>query len=75
MYLHCTNGLTRSPVMLLAWLVAYKNVTLYDALNFVTGLRPAVDLPGRALYQLADLEVLVMIHTYICTSLVPMRIL
>jgi protein-tyrosine phosphatase len=43
--------------MLIAWLVGYKNITLFDAMDYVMALRPAIDLPNRALFQLANLEV------------------
>ena len=43
--------------MVLAWLVAEKNIALQDAMRFVVGRRPPVAPNARFLCQLAELEV------------------
>jgi hypothetical protein len=47
--------------MLIAWLVAEKNVPLQDAVRFVVGLRPAVCPNAKFLMQLGELEVSISI--------------
>ena len=49
--------------MLLAWLVAEKNVPLQVALRFLVGLRPAVCPNAKFLTQLGELEVM---RNYCC---------
>jgi len=54
---HCNAGASRAPTAVLAYLVFAKNISLCDAYNYITALRPLVRPNNHFLFQLAMLEV------------------
>ena len=47
-YVHCVAGVERSPLVCIAWLVAYKNLTPERALAYLMEVHPGTcPLPGQ----------------------------
>lgn len=56
-FVHCVAGASRAPTMVMAYLVMMKNITLWDAFNFIRARRSIVFPNSHFLYQLALYEV------------------
>lgn len=54
---HCNAGASRAPTAVLAYLIFAKNISLCDAYNYITAMRPLVKPNQHFLFQLAMLEV------------------
>ncbi|KAG6586587.1 mitogen-activated protein kinase phosphatase 1 [Phytophthora cinnamomi] len=57
-FLHCVKGISRSPTMAIAYLMWYKNIGMYKALDFVRQSRPIVDPNAGFIFQLTEWELL-----------------
>ncbi|ETL30637.1 hypothetical protein F442_16852 [Phytophthora nicotianae P10297] len=55
-FLHCVKGISRSPTMAIAYLMWYKNIGMYKALDFVRQSRPIVDPNAGFIFQLTEWE-------------------
>jgi protein-tyrosine phosphatase len=55
-FLHCVKGISRSPTMAIAYLMWYKNMGMYKALDFVRQARPIVDPNAGFIFQLTEWE-------------------
>ncbi|GMF19129.1 unnamed protein product [Phytophthora lilii] len=55
-FLHCVKGISRSPTMAIAYLMWYKNIGMYKALDFVRLARPIVDPNAGFIFQLTEWE-------------------
>ncbi|KAG7385357.1 hypothetical protein PHYPSEUDO_001571 [Phytophthora pseudosyringae] len=55
-FLHCVKGISRSPTMAIAYLMWYKNIGMYKALDFVRQARPIVDPNAGFIFQLTEWE-------------------
>ncbi|KAG6967763.1 hypothetical protein JG688_00006154 [Phytophthora aleatoria] len=55
-FLHCIKGISRSPTMAIAYLMWYKNIGMYQALDFVRQSRPIVDPNAGFIFQLTEWE-------------------
>ncbi|CAH0480345.1 unnamed protein product [Peronospora belbahrii] len=55
-FLHCVKGISRSPTMAIAYLMWYKNISMYGALDFVRQARPIVDPNAGFIFQLTEWE-------------------
>ncbi|KAL3665961.1 hypothetical protein V7S43_008760 [Phytophthora oleae] len=55
-FLHCVKGISRSPTMAIAYLMWYKNMSMYKALDFVRQARPIVDPNVGFIFQLTEWE-------------------
>ena len=56
--IHCNMGISRAPAMAIAWLIAYKHVTLLDAYELVVSQRPRCNINRKFLLDLAEWELL-----------------
>lgn len=57
LYVHCNAGASRAPLMVLAYLVKVRKLSLFDAFYYLQCLRPAVCPNRHFLFQLAELEI------------------
>ncbi|KAG7396312.1 hypothetical protein PHYBOEH_002493 [Phytophthora boehmeriae] len=55
-FLHCVKGISRSPTMAIAYLMWYKHIGMYKALDFVRQARPVVDPNAGFIFQLTEWE-------------------
>ncbi|RLN93356.1 hypothetical protein BBJ28_00015536, partial [Nothophytophthora sp. Chile5] len=55
-FLHCVKGISRSPTMAIAYLMWYKRIGMYKALDFVRQARPIVDPNAGFIFQLTEWE-------------------
>ncbi|OWZ09756.1 hypothetical protein PHMEG_00017495 [Phytophthora megakarya] len=55
-FLHCIKGISRSPTVAIAYLMWYKNISMYKALDFVRQSRPIVDPNAGFIFQLTEWE-------------------
>lgn len=55
-FVHCVKGISRSPTMAIAYLMWYKRINMYQALDFVRQARPAVDPNAGFIFQLTEWE-------------------
>ncbi|KAF4043426.1 Dual specificity phosphatase catalytic domain [Phytophthora infestans] len=55
-FLHCIKGISRSPTMAIAYLMWYKNMGMYETLDFVRQSRPIVDPNAGFIFQLTEWE-------------------
>lgn len=55
-FVHCVKGISRSPTMAIAYLMWYKGIGMYEALEFVRQARPAVDPNAGFIFQLTEWE-------------------
>lgn len=55
-FVHCVKGISRSPTMAIAYLMWYKQIGMYQALEFVRQARPAVDPNSGFIFQLTEWE-------------------
>ncbi|CEG40842.1 mitogen-activated protein kinase phosphatase 1 [Plasmopara halstedii] len=55
-FLHCVKGISRSPTMAIAYLMWYKNIGMYKALDLVRQVRPVVDPNAGFIFQLTEWE-------------------
>jgi dual specificity phosphatase 12 len=56
-YVHCLMGMSRSPTIVAAYLIAEKGFSADKALAFLTGIRPIVDPNAGFRQALKDWEV------------------
>lgn len=55
-FVHCVKGISRSPTMAIAYLMWYKGIGMYQALEYVRQARPAVDPNAGFIFQLTEWE-------------------
>lgn len=55
-FVHCIKGISRSPTMVIAYLMWYKRMGMYKALDFVRQARPVVDPNAGFIFQLTEWE-------------------
>lgn len=55
-FVHCIKGISRSPTMVIAYLMWYKGIGMYKALDFVRQARPVVDPNAGFIFQLTEWE-------------------
>ncbi|TDH73092.1 hypothetical protein CCR75_004729 [Bremia lactucae] len=55
-FLHCVKGISRSPTIAIAYLMWYKNIGMYKALDLVRQARPSVDPNVGFVFQLTEWE-------------------
>lgn len=53
---HCVKGISRSPTMAIAYLMWYKRIGMYKALDFIRQARPVVDPNAGFIFQLTEWE-------------------
>lgn len=53
-FVHCVKGISRSPTIAMAYLMWYKSIDVYKALDFVRQARPAVDPNAGFIFQLTE---------------------
>nr|CCA19342.1 conserved hypothetical protein [Albugo laibachii Nc14] len=53
---HCVKGISRSPTLAIAYIMWYKGVGVYQALEFVRHARPVVDPNAGFIFQLTEWE-------------------
>lgn len=56
LFVHCVSGVSRAPTMVMAWLIRKKQITLWDAYNYVMARRSLVYPNNNFRYQLALYE-------------------
>ncbi|KAF1324044.1 Mitogen-activated protein kinase phosphatase 1, partial [Globisporangium splendens] len=55
-FVHCVKGISRSPTMAIAYLMWYKRIGMYKALDFIRQARPVVDPNAGFIFQLTEWE-------------------
>lgn len=55
-FVHCVKGISRSPTMAIAYLMWYKRIGLYKALDLLRQARPVVDPNAGFIFQLTEWE-------------------
>jgi len=55
-YIHCTNGHGRGPTMLAAYLIKHKEMTVDEAVEFITKKRPEIHIEDRQMTVLREFE-------------------
>lgn len=55
-YIHCVHGMSRSPAILIYYLMQYKKFTFNSALDLITAIRPIVSLNPNFTNELYQLE-------------------
>ena len=55
-FVHCNMGLSRAPMLIMAYLVLILNRTLQDSWNMVRSVRPEVHPNVTFMYNMAVLE-------------------
>lgn len=55
-YVHCSAGVSRAPTMVIAYLVADRQISLRDAWTYVVNRRPTLQINSHFMFQLAELE-------------------
>lgn len=55
-FVHCVKGISRSPTMAIAYLMWFKQIGMYKALDMVRQARPAVDPNVGFVFQLTEWE-------------------
>lgn len=55
-FVHCVKGISRSPTMAIAYLMWYKRIGMYKALDFIRVARPVVDPNAGFIFQLTEWE-------------------
>lgn len=55
-FVHCVKGISRSPTMAIAYLMWYKRIGMYKALDLLRQARPVVDPNAGFIFQLTEWE-------------------
>ncbi|KAG9415187.1 hypothetical protein AC1031_008628 [Aphanomyces cochlioides] len=53
-FIHCVKGISRSPTMAIAYLMAREHLSLYPALELVRASRPVIDPNAGFIFQLSE---------------------
>ncbi|RHY28484.1 hypothetical protein DYB32_005942 [Aphanomyces invadans] len=62
-FIHCVKGISRSPAMAIAYLMAREQLGLYPALELVRSSRPVIDPNAGFIFQLNEWDSLRRLHT------------
>ncbi|RHY73703.1 hypothetical protein DYB30_006209, partial [Aphanomyces astaci] len=61
-FIHCVKGISRSPAMAIAYLMAREQLGLYPALELVRSSRPVIDPNAGFIFQLNEWDSLRQLH-------------